>query len=102
MIKNKNIVLDIKTIPETKKLMDEKYSELIEMMNNYQKMINDTISIYDTESATLYRKLAETYINYIKGYLNNDFKNYINRLDEIEKVYQDEYTSIDNAIKGVK
>lgn len=97
---DKNVVLEINSISNTKKQMDDKYNELISMMDKYKEMLEDTKNIYDTESATLYRKIGVSYVDLVEKYLNTEFKSFIDRLDEIKKVYQDEFNAISESVQG--
>lgn len=94
------LTVDIGSISNTKKLMDGKYNELLSLINKYKEIIENTQKIYDTESATLYRKVALGYIEIVQKYLINDFKPYIDRLDEIKSIYIDEYNAIAKDIQG--
>lgn len=94
------LTVDIGSIANTKKIMDEKYSELVSMVNKYKETIENSKNIYDTESATLYRKVAIGYIEIVEKYLNNEFKPYIDKLDEIKGIYTDEYNAIRKSIQG--
>ena len=96
----KNVILEINSISNTKKQIDDKYSELVSMINKYEEMIEDTKNIYDTESATLYRKIAVSYIDLVHKYLNNEFKPFIDKLDEIKNVYMDEFNAISESVQG--
>ena len=95
-----DVVLKINSISDTKKQMDDKYNELISMIDKYREMIDDTKSIYDTESATLYRAIANTYIDLVKKYLNNEFKPFIDKLDEIKGIYLNEINLDLESIQG--
>ena len=57
-------------------------------------------NIYYTESATLYRKIAINYIESVRNYINNDFKEFIDRIDEVKKIYIDEYNRMDSFVRG--
>ena len=94
------LTVDINSIGTTKKIMDEKYNELISMINKYKEIVENTKNIYDTESGTLYRKIALGYIELVQKYINNDLKSYIDKLDEIRSVYIDEYNAIAHSIHG--
>ena len=59
--------------------------------DNSQCSINGTV--------TLYRKVALGYIEILQKYLNNEFKPYIDRLDEIRNIYIDEYKAIEKSVK---
>lgn len=96
----KNVILEINSISNTKKQIDDRYSELVSMINKYEEMIEDTKNIYDTESATLYRKIAVSYIDLVHKYLNNEFKPFIDKLDEIKNVYMDEFNAISESVQG--
>lgn len=95
-----DVVLKINSISDTKKQMDDKYNELISMIDKYKEMIDDTKSIYDTESANLYRTIADAYIGLVKKYLNTDFKPFVDKLDEIKDIYLREYNTIFESIQG--
>lgn len=97
---NTNVVVDIKSIASTKKMMDSDYTMLLDMFNKYKQMIEETKSIYDTESATLYRTVATGYLDLIEKYLNNDFKPYIDKLDEISNIYTNEFNAVSQSIGG--
>ena len=97
---DKNIVLKISSISDTKKLIDENYNELVSMIDKYKGMIDDTKNVYDTESANLYRKIADAYIDLVKKYLNTDFKPFVDKLDEIKDIYLREYNTIFESIQG--
>ena len=94
------LTVDIGSIANTKKIIDEKYSELVSMVNKYKDTIENSKNIYDTESASLYRKIAINYIEIVEKYLNNEFKPYVDRLDEIKSIYTDEYNAIRKSIQG--
>lgn len=94
------LTVDIGSIANTKKIMDGKYNELVSMINNYKEKMEDTKKVYDTESATLYRKVVLNYIDLVEKYLNSDFKPYIDRLDEIKSIYTDEYNTIAREVRG--
>jgi hypothetical protein len=97
---NKNVVIDIKSITDTKQLMDSECDKLVGLLNKYKTMFEETKNIYDTESATFYRAIATKYIDYVLEYINNNFKLYLSHLDDIKKTYIDEITSISNDIGG--
>lgn len=94
------LTVDITSISNTKKIMDEKFTDLLSMVNHYKDIIENTKNIYDTESATLYRKVALGYIELVQKYLNNELKPYIDKLDEIKNIYIDEYNAIANSVNG--
>ena len=97
---NKNVVIDIKSIESTKKILDDNYTALLELISKYKEMVEDTKRIYDTESGTMYRTLAISYLELIERYLNNDFKPYIDRLDEINKSYMSVFNDVSQSIGG--
>lgn len=97
---SRNVVIDIKSIESTKKIMDSNYITLLEMFKKYKEMIEETKSIYDTESATLYRTVATGYLDLIEKYLNNDFKPYIDKLDEISGIYTSEFNAVSQSVGG--
>ncbi len=95
-----NIIADIDSIISTKESMDGYCNELLSMINWFQEIIEDTQNIYYTESATLYRKIAINYIEFVRNYINNDFKEFIDRIDEVKKIYIDEYNQMDSFVRG--
>lgn len=89
--------IDINSIDKTKKNMINKCNELIEMFNNYKKIVDDSKKIYDTDSGNLYRTIVEQYTNLIISFINNDFIPYVNSLDEIENIYREAYKAISDS-----
>ena len=99
---NKNIVIDVNSIATTKLLMDSECDKLISLLNKYRGMFEETKAIYDTESATLYRTIATKYIDYMIEYINNNFKVYVNSLDDIKKTYVNEINTLSSKIGGTE
>ena len=99
-MKENVLTVDISSIATTKKIMDEKFAELLIMIDKYQTIIENSKNIFDTESATLYRKVSLSYIELVQKYLNNELKPFIDRLDEIKGIYIDEYNAIATSING--
>ncbi len=97
---NMNVVIDINSIKETKELMESECNQLIEMINKYKEMFSDTKKIFDTESAFIYRELANLYLDYVLNYIKNDFKVYLDSLDDIKKQYLDEISEVTKEIEG--
>ena len=100
IMKDGILTVNIDSITNTKQAMDIMYNELLSMLNKYGDTIEDSKNIYDTESATLYRTVAISYVDLVKKYLDNDLKPYIDKLDEIKTIYLDEYNSISDNIEG--
>ncbi len=88
-----NIFIDINDLTNKRKLLDEKYNELVEMFKNYGKMLDETKEIYDTESANYFRKVSTEFLNLALVKLNTDFKGYIDKLDNTIKSYS-EYSNM--------
>ena len=99
-MEEKFLTVDIASISNTKKIMDDKLAELLPTIDRYKNIIENTQNIYDTESATLYRKVALGYIELVQKYLNNNLKPYIDKLDKIKNAYVDEYNAIADSITG--
>lgn len=99
-MKENVLTVDISSIATTKKIMDEKFAELLLMIDKYQTIIENSKNIFDTESATLYRKVSLSYIELVQKYLNDELKPFIDRLDEIKGIYIDEYNAIATSING--
>ena len=97
---NINLNVEIETIDTTKKLMEEKYNELLDEFNNYKMMIENSQDIYDTESATIYRDIGMQYIDIGVKYLNNDLKPYIDALDTIKQIYTETHERLSNSTGG--
>lgn len=98
----KNVVIDINSIANTKLKMDSECEKLIGMLNKYKTMFEETKAIYDTESATIYRKIADAYIDYVLKYINNDLKPFIGSLDDIKILYIDEISAIAKEVGGTE
>ena len=99
---DKNIVINLDSINSTKQLMDSECEKLLNMINQYKTMFEETKEIYDTDSAIFYRKIAVSYLELIENYINNNFKEYIDQLDDVRKIYQDEINAISKSIQGGK
>lgn len=94
------IKVDVNSIKTTRESMNSDYNELMSMLQKYQRMIEDTKKVYDTESATLYRKIAIEYAKYVEYYLKNDFKEYVDKLAKIEEIYLNENALLESRIQG--
>ncbi len=99
---NYNVSVNIQSMHKIKKEIDQKYDELVEMFNNYQKLIEETKEVYDTVSANYFRNIASQYMEIAKIYLNNDFKLYADKLNDIINEYNTYIDIIDEKITGVK
>ncbi len=99
-MEEKFLTFDMASFVNTKKIIDGKYNELLSMVNHYKNIIEDTKKVFDTECATLYRKVAIGYIEVVQRYLDNEFKPYVDRLDEIKVIYSDEYNAIEKSVNG--
>lgn len=99
---NKDIVIDVNSITKTNQLMNSECDKLIDQLNKYREMFDETKAIYDTESATLYRTIANKYIDYMIEYINNNFKAYVNKLNDINNIYKSEISALSEKIGGVE
>ena len=90
--------VDIDSIATTKKLMESEYDKLLNEFNNYKTMIEETKNIYDTDSATNYRKMGSLYLAIAIKYLNNNVKPYIDSLDDIKQIYLDTHNILSKSI----
>ncbi len=86
-----NVIVNTGDIKNKQSLINKKYDELYEMVKTYQKMIDETEAIYDTNSGKEFRLVAHRYLDIVLLYLNNDFKEYANKLNSILDVYGDFY-----------
>lgn len=94
------IMANVNSIDSTKRKMDVKIDELMSLLNKYQEIIEESKLIYDTESATLFRRIANSYVEIMKQYLNNECKPYINKLDEVKNKYIEQINAISGSIYG--
>ena len=93
-----NIVVNSNDIKNRQVLINQKYDELYKMVQNYQKMIDDTEAIIETKSAKQYRLIAHRYLDIVLLYLNNEFKEYINKLDNVINLYSEFYDIEKNVV----
>ena len=96
--KKYSVYVDIENIKLKKQQIDEKYNELVEMFKNYQKMIENTKEVYDTESAKYFRTIASEYMKIALIYLNNDFKICADKLNDVIKIYSETNESINKMV----
>ncbi len=90
---NYSVSVDIDDLKNKKKMLDDKYNELVKMFQNYKEMIDGTKEIYDTESANYFRKVADEYMNIAITKLETDFKTYIDKLNNTINSYT-EYNNL--------
>ena len=90
------ISVDMDDLINKRKMLGEKYLELVEMMKNYRQMLSDTKEIYDTGSANYFRKVADEYMNHALVKMEQEFKAYIDKLDGTINTY----TEYNNLIAG--
>ena len=93
-----SVVVNTGDIKSKQALINQKYNELCEMVKTYQKMIDETESIYDTNSGKEYRLIAHRYLDIVLLYLNNDFKKYTDKLNDILALYNDFYNTTGIAV----
>ena len=98
---NYSISIDMDDLINKRKLLGEKCDELIGMFKNYGKMMDDTKAIYDTESANYLRKVSTEFLNLSLSKLENDFKGYINKLDNTIKSYSEYSNLIKETVEKV-
>lgn len=94
------IIANIESINKTKKMMDDYYNDLINILNKCQNLIEDSVAIYDTESATLFRKVGLSYIELMRKYINDDLKVYIDKLEFAQNTYLEEVNETSQTIGG--
>lgn len=99
---NKNIVIDVNSIDKTNQLMNSECDKMIALLNKYRGMFEETKAIYDTESATLYRTIADKYLDYMIEYINKNFKVYVNNLNDINNIYKSEISALSERIGGIE
>lgn len=97
---NKNIYVNFQSMIEVKQKMDDGCNELISILNHCKQLFDETKRIYDTESGDMYRQAAIDYLKTIEEYINDNYRAYINYLDNIRKLYMDEVNKISISIGG--
>ena len=86
---NYSVSLDMDDLVLKKKQLDEKYDELVNLFKNYGKMLDETKAIYDTNSANYFRKVAGEYMDYALVKMEQEFKGYIDKLNNTINTYTD-------------
>lgn len=86
------------TIVSTKKRMLEETNELKSNLTKFLDNIDDTENIYNTDSATIYRRIAYIYIKSKLAYLN-EFDNLISKLDTAANTYDEVNNYIAKSVK---
>lgn len=90
-----NISIDMNDMKKKRDLLNEKYNELVKMFRNYGKMLEDTKTVYDTDSANYFRSVSTEFLNLSLVKLNSDFKGYLDKLNNTIN----SYTEYSNLIK---
>ncbi len=99
MTEKYNIVVSVKDIKDKKDLINQKYDELYNMIKRCQKMFDETKECYDTQSSKEFRLIASEYLNVVLLYLERNFKEYIDKLDNVINEYTDFYNGVAANIK---
>ncbi len=86
---NFDINVSISDISKRKDIINKHTDDLCSMIKKYQNMINETKEYYDTPSSNIFRLIASRYIDVVLLYINNDFKEYVNKLDVVTSSYGD-------------
>ena len=94
------VIAHTSNINATKNEMLNKYNELLSMLRKQKTSIEGTKNIYDTDSGLIYRKLASIYIDLMEKYLTSEFKPYIDKLTDIERIYMETITAVGNSVNG--
>ena len=102
MNENYNIHVDIDNLIEKKRIIDEKYNELVHLIKKYREMIVDTRDIFNTPAANLYQNISSQYIDLSLVRLDKRFKKSVDRLDNIIFEYKDFYYIVSNQVKNKK
>lgn len=91
--------VDIESINTTKSIMENKYNELVDMVNKYKDMVENTQDVYYSDSGTQYRNVAVGYITIINNYLTNDLKPLIDSLDDIKETYVELHSTMKSSVE---
>lgn len=97
---NNIIRADINDIRCKKKMIEQKYHELLEIIKEYRKMVLETQNIYNTESARYFRNVVLNYMDIVPIKLDNEFMAYVNNLDDIVEKYSEMYLEIEKMINS--
>lgn len=94
------VKVDINNLLDVHKKMIKSFDELMVMINNYKEMINDTINICDTPTSHDMRIVMCSYLENCMINSYKDFYNCMDKLAEIENIYQDVFSNIHESVKG--
>jgi hypothetical protein len=100
MQNNYDLIFDINDIKNKKALADKKYDELYKNVESFKKMIEETKEYYDTPSSKEFRIVSEHYIDIVTTYLNNVFKPYIDKLNNVINSYNELYNETNTSLGG--
>ena len=94
-----DVSVNLDDLINKRKLIGEKYEELVVMFKNYQNKLDETKRIYDTGSANYFRKVADEYIKFLLIKMNTDFKPYIDNMDNIISAYKNYNKDVSTMIE---
>lgn len=97
-MKTDYVNVELETLSSTKNLMINKINEIIELIDSYTNIINESENCFVTNAAVEYRTTAINYTKILKSFINNDFLPLINALDNIKKLYEDQNNAISKGI----
>ena len=92
--------VNIEDVNCKKKIIEQKYSELLALIKEYREMILDTQNIYNTESAKYFRNVVLNYIDIVPIKLDSEFMVYVNNLDTIVEKYSELYSDITKMVSS--
>ncbi len=90
-----NLEIKIDSVESVKKDMLLELNNILEKYNYLLSMVDDSKSLFDTNTGDYLRDKILENINEQKDYINNKFMPFVNKLD----VVKDSYTNLYNDIK---
>ena len=94
------VKVDINNMLDVHKKMGKSFDELLVMINNYKEMINDTIKVCDTPTSHDMRIVMNSYLEQCMVDSFKDFYYCMEKLSEIENIYQNVFSKIHDSVKG--
>ena len=96
------IKIDVVNLQENQKLINSKIYELLLMFNKYNKMIEKTETICDTETSLYFRELVKNYMEKEIINIKNESDNLNNNLNYIINTYDNVINKIKKRVNGDK
>lgn len=91
---------DLDNMEDITKKMLIQCEEIVSTIENARQIITDSKKVFDTPSATYFRKIVDDYIEQQKLFINNDIIPSTELLSNIIDLYDEEYNMELNCVKG--